>query len=291
LEIRRAAGKTENISLKLGEIPVTLPERFPEESSKKQALVPPKGVGEPKPIDDFLKKGLPKKKAEPDQAPEAKKDASEKKPVEKGLLNRKIGELAHDYWVYVPENYDPNISHGLIVWLHPAGVEGKDAKDITQIWRTVCEEFNFIMLGPITRNRDGWIPSETELIVQDMRAVMAQYTIDRFRIAVHGNGVGGQMAYYVGFTERDLVRGVATVGSVLGTAPKDNLPTQRLSFFIAAGQKDPSLKEIVESREKLLKKKYAVVYREMEALGRQYIFEDEAAIRDLVRWFESLDKI
>ena len=26
----------------------------------------------------------------------------------------------HEYWIYVPDNYDPNIGHALVVWLHPA---------------------------------------------------------------------------------------------------------------------------------------------------------------------------
>ena len=37
-------------------------------------------------------------------------------------------------------------------------------------------------------------------------------------VVAHGMGTGGQMAYYVGFNARDVFRGVAVVGSTLGTA-------------------------------------------------------------------------
>ena len=36
---------------------------------------------------------------------------------------------------------------------------------------------------------------------------MNQYTIDRNRVVVHGMGVGGQMAFRLGFRARDVVRG------------------------------------------------------------------------------------
>ncbi len=81
-------------------------------------------------------------------------------------------------------------------------------------------------------------------------------------------GNGGQMAFYVGFNGRDVFRGVAAVGAPLGTAPKDNVANQPLSFFICGGDKDPLLKDIVESKDLLKEKRFPVTFREMKDSGR-----------------------
>ena len=58
--------------------------------------------------------------------------------------------------------------------------------------------------------------------------MIAEYTIDHQRVIAHGMGVGGQMAYYLGFNVRDLIRGVATTGAVLTNPVKDTAANQRL---------------------------------------------------------------
>ena len=47
----------------------------------------------------------------------------------------------------------------------------------------------------------------------------------------------------------DVFRGVGTVGSVLGTNPKENIANQPLSFFISGGDKDPLLKDIKDGKQ------------------------------------------
>jgi len=119
--------------------------------------------------------------------------------------------------------------------------------------------------------------------------VLGQYTVDRSRVIAHGMGVGGQMAMYVGFNARDLIRGVAVTGSVLGTQPKDTVPGQPLSFFIVAGAKDPLLKDIQEGKAKLDEKKFPVVYREIADFGKEYL--DEKSFQELRLWMDSLDRL
>ena len=109
-------------------------------------------------------------------------------------------------------------------------------------------------------NKDGWVPTETEGSIGDIDAVLGQYTIDRQRVIVHGAGIGGQMAFYLGFNAREQIRGVATVGAVLASQPKDLVPNQRLQFYIAAGEKDPLVKDIADSKPKLTERKYNVIY-------------------------------
>ena len=55
---------------------------------------------------------------------------------------------------------------------------------------------------------------------------------------------------------------------MLGTAPKDNVANQPLSFFISAGDKDPLLKDIEESKDLLKEKRFPVIFREMKESGQ-----------------------
>ena len=303
LEVKRKAdGKVETVTARLVPFTEEIPVKLPPVSSVKRALekpknpepkVPPK-KGEPK--KDEPKKGEPKKdepkkdgpKKEEVKKDDAKKDAPK---IEKGLIKKKDAAQGRDYWVFIPRNYDPNVAHGLVVWLHPAGREGRDADDMVNMFEDYCEDHHLIMMGPISTNKDGWVPSETEGIIADINAVIGQYTIDKQRIVAHGAGIGGQMAYYVGFNARDLVRGVATSGAVLASQPKDLVPNQRLQFYIAVGDKDPIAKDIADSKPKLTERKYNVILRVIKNLGKQYIGDSPLDFLDMILWMDSLDRM
>jgi predicted esterase len=96
------------------------------------------------------------------------------------------------------------------------------------------------------------------------------------------------MAYYMGFGARDLVRGVATTGGALASPPKDNVAAQPLSFFIVAGGKDPLAEDIRKGKDKIVEKKFPVVYREIPNMGHQYLTVE--TLGELVRWIDSLDR-
>lgn len=295
IELKRKEGeKVETVAAKLVPMPDILPERLPLPSSAGKAL-----EGQPKPKDPFPpgkdpfppgKNPFPPK--EPGFSnihalqPDAKPD--DKPKIETGFLTRTNEALGREYWVYVPDNYDPNVSHGLLVWFHPAG-QSKDGEKMMKTFRDFAEDHHFIVMGPKSNNNDGWVASETELVMQDVKVVLGQYTIDRSRVVAHGMAKGGEMASYVALNARDVFRGVAIVGSPLGTAPKDNLANQPLSFFIAVGDKDPILKEVLESRDLLLEKRFPVIYREMKDSGKEYF--DLKTFTDFLAWLDSLDRI
>jgi serine protease Do len=271
------AFETVTVTATLIAAPAELPDKLPLPSSAMKAL-----EGGPKPKKD-LKLPFP-----PEEAP-AKDKKDEKAKVETGFINRVNEGLGREYWVYVPDNYDANKSYGLIVWFHPAGQGGKDGEKMSRAFREICEDYNFIMMGPKSGNNDGWVPSETELVMRDVKTVLGQYTIDRTRVVAHGLGNGGQMAFYVGFNARDTIRGVATVGAVLGTNPKENIANQPLSFFITGGDKDPLVKEIAQSRDLLIEKRFPVFFREMKESGKEYF--DAPTFADFLSWIDSLDRI
>src|SRR5262249_39004624 len=184
---RKDGGKVETLTARLVPLPEDVPDELPKESTKKHALEKPKAVG-------------PKQPKNEEEKTEPKKEAPKGGKVETGLLRRKNAALGREYWVYVPRTYDPNVAHGLVIWLHPAGRQGRDADDMTDLWEDFCEERNLIMIGPISKNNEGWAASEAEAILGDLEeGVLNQYTIDRQRVVAHGAGIGGQMAYYLGF--------------------------------------------------------------------------------------------
>jgi len=312
LEVKRKeGGKVETVTARLVPFTEDLPPALPGESTKKRALEKPKNPepkgppmkGEPKkdpPKKDEPKKDDPKKdevkkeevKKEEVKKEEVKKEEPKKEEkIEKGLIKKANAALGRNYWVFVPRTYNPNVAHGLVVWLHPAGREGRDADDMVNLFEDYCEDHNLIMVGPISTNKEGWVPSETEGVISDINAVLGQYTIDRQRVLVHGSGIGGQMAYYVGFNARDLIRGVATSGAVLASQPKDLVAAQRLQFFIAVGEKDPLVKDIVDGKPKLTERKYSVILKVLKERGKEYIAESPLDFRDMIIWIDSLDRI
>jgi S1-C subfamily serine protease len=272
--VRKEGKKTETLTVKLADAPDAVPERLPENASMKKAQEPKKPLPNmPPPMGDE-KKEAPKKKA--------------KGPT--GLHKRTNENKDKNYWVFVPEDYDPNISYALVVWLHPVGKsKDSDVDDLKESWEDYCAKNHLILAGPKAENDAGWVASDAEFINQVVQEVTEQYAIDKQRVVVHGMGLGGQMAFYLGFHNRDTFRGVATTGAVLANQVKEKLPGQPLSFYIIAGGKDPLAKAIAESKTKLVEGKYSVIYREIPDMGAQYL--DLDTLEELVRWIDSLDRL
>jgi serine protease Do len=291
---RKESKKTETVSLALGVLSDALPDKLANEASHRKALTPKKAApagplapGRPRPAGP-RRPPAPPKEDEQEKGKKEEKKAEEKK-VETGLLKRATQTGDHDYWLYVPEDYDPEISYALAIWLHPAGKgKDKDTENMIALWEDFCSDNHIILLCPRAESETGWLASEAEFIQQVARDVMAEYTIDHQRVIAHGMGIGGQMAYYLGLNVRDLIRGVATTGAVLTNPVKDTAASQRLSFFIVAGGKDPLAQAIAETKTKLSAHKYPVVYREIQEMGNQYF--DAVTLHDLIRWIDSLDR-
>ena len=291
LEVKKkGADKSENVDVVLGQYPDEIPTELPLPSTKKLAMVAPKPPAAAPKKDEKKdpKKDEPKKE-------EPKKDEAKKVEKEKpktGLQKIEgVGGSNRKFWVYIPEDYDPNISYGLVVWLHPAERGGgRDADDMVKIWERWCDKLNFIMVGPTAGAPSGWVAGEAAGIMEDVMWVRTRYTVDSKRVVAHGTGVGGQMAYYLGFNQRDVIRGVVPAGAVLASNPKDPDPAKRVEFLVVGGAKDPLVKQVAEGPKKLAEKKYKALYREMKEYGKEYVNEDEVVFGQVLGWIETLDK-
>jgi len=287
--------KTETVTLKLGPLPEAVLPQIAGVATAKRALAPRKQppVERPPGLPGLPSmRGQPKEKDKvaPKKAePKVEEKKEEPKKVETGLMTRPSPSRDREYWVYVPPNYDPNVSHALVVWLHAAGQGGKDAKDVVEIWKAACEQQHLILVGPKSNNDAGWLASEAEQVQEVAREVLGQYTIDRQRVIAHGLGAGGQMAFYLAFNARDLIRAAAVSGAALASPPRDNVAGQRLSFFVVAGGKDPAAKDIAAAKPALNEKRFPVVFREVADMGKEYL--DRTTFDELVRWIDSLDRL
>lgn len=276
---RKSNGKAETLTLQATTFNPVLAEGELPPASAKQALKPrpalPRVPGMP---------GMP---MGPRPSATAPKQAKPEGPAPaKGFFEIKDAALGRSSWVYVPENYDPNISHGLLIWLHPAG-ETLEAK-LRELWKPWCDRHHLILLAPRADNPTGWLTSELDAIQNDARDLLKSYTIDRERIAAHGLGNGASFAMLLGFDARALVRGVAAIGGLLVQPAKDNLAGQRLSFHLLAGERDPDLEELKLVPAQLRAKKYPVLFRVLPGMGTGYPDADAAA--EIARWLDQLDR-
>ena len=254
VEVKREDGTTTTLKGPIGQATSFLPEKPPEKSS------------------------LANLEKEPEKKPEI------------GTIKKQSAAGDRNYWVSVPVSYDPRTSYGLMVWLHPAGKgKDKDLDDLLGIWDQYCAEYKIIMVAPRSDADLGWTPGESDLILESIRYATENYNIDRKRVVVHGMGTGGQMAFYLAFQQRELIRGVAAVGASLGATPKERIANQPLSFFLAVGDKDPIRETVLDTAKKLLGFQYPLILREMKDMGHQYF--NSVTLDTLATWIDLLDRI
>jgi len=275
IEVKRKGGdKAETLTISLGNLPgsvpgvtADIPDKLPELASIKKALEP-------------LELNNPNIKAP--------KIVEQKKPMpDTGLMEKNTPDGEHKYWLYVHDDYDPDIAHAIVVWLHPPGKNDKEEIEaFRDLWEDYCKDNHIILVMPIEK-KDGWIPSFSDYVVAATQETAKQYTIDRQRIVAHGMGLGGQMAIHLGLNHRDLFRGVCAVGAA-PTQVKDNIANQRVSFLLYAGDLDPIAKSIAESRTRIAERRFPAFYRQMPERGREYL--EQKNIREVVRWIDSLDQ-
>lgn len=290
LEVKKKDG-SKNMTVALAAMDDALPIGEVGVGTAKKALVERKPLPGMPPVPGKQPiPGEPPAKRPPTKTP-AKTPAKDAAPAAKpktGFFEVNDTTSGHSTWYYVPEDYDPNISYGVIIWLHPPGDPMQDG--ILSVWKPVCNQHHLIFMAPKGENNQGWLTSEADQIQNDLRTLLRQYTIDRQRIVAHGLRQGAQFALYLGFDARDLIRGVASVGGSLAQNPKENVPDQRLSFYLVAGDRDPQIEAIRAVPGKLKENRFPLHYQEIPNQGNGYI-TDLAIFEQMVLWIIGLDRL
>src|SRR5262249_58030004 len=122
-------------------------------------------------------------------------------------------------------------------------------------------------VGAKTDKERGGNGGDAEFVQEAVKAVSDAYTVDRRRIVAHGMGLGGEMAFSLGFNARPLIRGVAVTGAGLTSNPKEKVAAQPLAFFLAVGGKDPLKGAVDDTKKKLVEFKYPAILRQAAETG------------------------
>ena len=209
------------------------------------------------------------------------------KELKAGHFTDKMPAHEHDFWAYVPEDYNPEFKYALLVWLHPGG----DTMEATMLknWQMLCDERGIILLGPKAGQIAGWIPDETEFVKDCVDQFVEKYSIDRSRVVLHGYASGGAFAYTMAFKHRQLFKGISTVAAPLMSPPPDNEPDFRLQFHLLSGDNDPLHRGVVLTARGLSELKYPVVQTTMDGAGHKYPSGDP--ITEIALWIDALDRI
>lgn len=103
-----------------------------------------------------------------------------------------------DYWVDVPDGYDPSgqTPIELLVWLHGCG--GESAGDIYTVSPTSTGRYIAIAVGG--REDDCWDPNtDQDTVLAAIADVETHFNIDRHEVVLGGYSSGGDLAYRLAF--------------------------------------------------------------------------------------------
>ena len=205
-----------------------------------------------------------------------------------GVVDIAVPESANKCIALVPDNYDAQLPHSLLVWLHAPGKF--DQQQLVDRWTARCKSEHLILLAPQSSDPQRWTPTEAEFIRKTMDDAVNRYAIDASRVVVHGDQAGGAMAYLVALGNRDLVRGVAAVNAGLprrASRPATD-PEQRLAILSYKDEDAKTASQIEAGEKALAELKFPVTTRTL-GKGNRYLDDDQLA--ELLRWIDSLDRI
>lgn len=221
-----------------------------------------------------------------DEKPAEKENAKSDEP-KKGRFTETLAGFDHDYWAYVPEDYNRSHAYGLLVWVHPNGdlMESTIQKE----WKSICDRRGLILVAPKSEKIMQWQPGEAEFIKGLIAHFQEKYSIDSSRVVMHTSGSGAPITWLVALKNRDLIKGVVPVSAPFGGIPPENVPETRQQFYFVCGDADkltPLIKNAVAAFRKL---KLPVSLTTIKGLGTKYPPAED--IDRIGRWIDSLDRI
>ena len=191
---------------------------------------------------------------------------------------------------YVPENYHPQVPHGVVIVLSAPGPVDRDK--LAARWKAVCEERQLIVLAPMSAAADKWQPTETAFIRKTLDDVVGalQHRSDADRglrlSGRRGDGLSGRLRARRSHPgDRRHRRRAAAADASFPTAD----PINRLAFFLAKAEKSPAA-AAHEGAGRAAARPPSCPSRE-KSLGEQPrdLTADELA--ELARWIDTLDRI
>jgi serine protease Do len=205
-----------------------------------------------------------------------------------GVVPIKLPEFENKCLAYVPEDYNPAVPHGVVVWLHAP--DGFKQDELVAQWKPLCEKHDLILLAPQSTDPTKWLPTETRFVRRVLDSTMKTYSVDPARVVVLGQEGGGTLAYIVALVNLDVVRAVAAIDAPLpriSQLPQPD-PLRRLAFYTTLATESPQAIFIEAGIEKLREAKYPVTVQNVGETPRSLNDEELAA---LTRWIDTLDRL
>ncbi|MFN0198075.1 MAG: PDZ domain-containing protein [Planctomycetaceae bacterium] len=216
--------------------------------------------------------------------------ATEALPAEttlaKGRFTETLPGRDDSFWAYVPEDYNPQLPYGLVVWIHPTG-ETHEAVCLAR-WKSICDTRGLIMLGP-KADRNTWSPEHTEFVKDAVTVIGDRYNIDPLRRVVLSYGNAGGFTQFFINKERDLFNGIVLWESPLMIPPPEHEPEHRWQWFLGCHEEHSQRAAIDQSAKALREMKYPTVLSTWT--GKQDEFPPQEAVEELSRWIDSLDRL
>lgn len=219
--------------------------------------------------------------------PPPEKPAAGATPPKTGRISDRHATHEHEYWAYVPQDYNPAHRYALLVWMHPPGDTHEAA--MLNLWKPLCEERGIILLAPKAKLISGWNPTELEFVKDLVEQFQQTYHIDKSRVVLHSFSQSSVMACVLAARQRQLFTGLCLASPPLVIPPPENEPEHRLQFFLLSGDKDSLHKSISTQVQMLEKLKYPVQFNVIP--GGEHKYPPASEVRDIARWIDILDRI
>jgi serine protease Do len=214
--------------------------------------------------------------AVPDGQPEART----------GRFNEQLPASDFSFWMFVPDDYNPEHAYGLLVWMHPAG-DTMEAETM-RAFSDLCRERGIILLAPRAGDVSGWAPEQEDLVKATVEWVRERYRIDSARIAVMGSEDSGVFATQLAFKYRDLFRGLVGLTTILRVPPPDNSPDHRLQILLTVPESAPQRQLVEKSAEALQERKFPAHLLPLPENSSRFPAD---LVETLALWLDALDRI
>jgi poly(3-hydroxybutyrate) depolymerase len=135
---------------------------------------------------------------------------------------------SREYFVHLPDNFDPLKTYWLIVSVHGGGGNGRSHFLASGLWEAVRESsFDAIVVSPSFSNTDfqaSRFPElgEGEFLKQVLKDIHTRYSL-RKKILLAGYSRGGQFSHRFAFSNPELVKAVAPCSAGTWTTPDGKL--------------------------------------------------------------------
>jgi serine protease Do len=97
------------------------------------------------------------------------------------------------FMTYVPDDFHPDHSYGLVVFLHPTG-DTMEA-ELLKAWKSSCQHRGLILLAPESQKTTPWDTGDGEFIMSAIEFVKQTYHVDPDRIVLHAYGDSSALAW------------------------------------------------------------------------------------------------